>query len=749
MKGWFGLHRPEIYSDMFTTNVTTESDYNRIIALWRKDIGSIEPIDIVTAKLNYMFKLSNNAYVTSDKKSEFSVRLDGGSGQLLIRSAMPEYEKLSNESHTFITSEENVATCNENFANIVSDNNKGYLAASGVHYSFNKFYGNDSGITAGNYFAGFSNNANIIQTDEASCELDEEGKPYQTIPYKTDAITSMCLNKVENVMKSEATSQHGDYKKYFRAEFIDRRFDYDATIITGHKCNHFGISDFESNETSDATVWDKARFYAHTYNGIEMLYKGDDKLIVSSGNDTEYKYEVFHDTESDTYSITSSTLSSNTDSAKRFYDSKLLFGNNKYVELIDAYRYYNNTNSKAYYLNDEGTEVLLSRINHDVSRKQFYNFGFYNNEVYGYPSERYLDYYRIPYSDRYTFINVSCGYDGIEASNNSNDVVSAYAAPGETVTFTVDANEIISIIPVEFSQDKYNVEFTGNGHYTASTLKELRFRIIPDYVAEGFKSKTKSVHLYKDDTSHSELISLKTSAIIPNNLGGAITNSVNEYDTSESFKDKVHTMSGGISGAKTLFFAVDRVFESQANDNLKKAIRVINTSTILYVNEFNFRYSSSGTVIYNSLIPEGSIEVDVNAGVNGNPGHITVDDVNYNVQGSDLSVNTTAYNENDSQAQMTKEYCVFEFSNAAFLVNCLSDLRFKITINGVTANYTVGNGIEVLSSSGSTIRVKVLLSQHNSSISNGVTVNAYLKVSNGIKSADGDGYMVFMFKYNF
>ena len=745
IKGWFGVHNPAIYSDIFKANMEkpsesateeTKKEYETNLLLWFRDIYSEEIIDIVNAKFKYMFALSNATYVTAGNKNSFSVNLRGGSGNLLLRSGFPIYDDFNNK---YVNGERNSVTCNDKYANIVSENYTGTTVAG---YDFNGLYDTKT-KNAGNYFAGFSNNANIIQIDSDNCILSTSNKPYQTIPFKTDSLCSpdtdnnctlLCLNgeKIDNKILPEITTQHDTYKKYFRTEFIDRRFDYDVVVITGHKCNHFG-------ETED--TWNKARFSALTYNGIEMLYNGDNKSIISTGNNTEYKYD-----------LTNSNVELNLDTSKRkrFYSTKLYYGNNNYIDLVNAFDYNCSTNPTAV-----GANVITG---HDTGSTEFDFFGFYGATplIHGYPMKRWLGIKDVPYSDRYTFTNVSCAYNGIEVIAD-DDVITASAVPGETVSFTVDANEIVNIIPVEYNQDEYNILFTlQGGDFKANTLNELSFRVTPNYVDENFETKTTGITLCKDDSVHTALKAIKTGLTDPSFAGGLTPSGSipNLVDTTETFKNNVFKVSGSIGGAESLFFAIDRKFTNIANDFLKKSIRVINTSTVYNISKFGFSGGVIRQVDYTATIPAESINVNVETSGGGSgTGTATNADAGETYPVSvtvGVTTNGNGTNQNEVEGTMKKDYCEFTISSE-YLASCLSDMRFNITVGSVKANYSVGNGVSILSTTNNSIRIGILLAQHTQLVSEAGTASlrGYFKVSDEIKSENGDGYLVFAFDYNF
>jgi hypothetical protein len=125
------------------------------------------------------------------------------------------------------------------------------------NYEFNKNYkGNDANIYAGNYFACFSNNAEIVERGN-ECFRDESYKYFNKMPVNTDDLYEYSENEIfctsNSVKKEEISpkiySRTGTTKPYFRTEFIDRRLDYDLIFITPTK--------FTVGEND---VWNAARY---------------------------------------------------------------------------------------------------------------------------------------------------------------------------------------------------------------------------------------------------------------------------------------------------------------------------------------------------------------------------------------------------------------------------------------------------------------------------------------------------------
>ena len=753
LKGWFGVHNPESYSEIFKK--PTDNDSNRL--QWMIDTGESGGLGILAKKFEFMFNLSNGAYVTADRKlgkeNKFEVYLTGGEGDILLRSGMPEYNlfsefntEKSSDFKKFVISERNVATCNEANANIVSSNYR-YVKNSDLGfpsndpaiskpYDFNPKY-NDSTNTSANYFAGFSNNANIIQTDK-----NKNYKPYQAIPYKANDLFEtrrMCLSsekKEENIFP-----EIYENKRYFRTEFIDRRFDYDLLFITGHRGIHYG------EEITPDTKWDKGRISGITYNGIEMSYDENNgkKLIISNGPNTEYKYN-----------LNDCTISLNENSLKRFYESKIYYGEGKYIDLSKAFYHKHNGEAKAYYSDNDNSAYELNKINtedYNVNDSEFGYFGLKDGSVIGYPTKRILNYL-LPYGDNYSFTNVSCSYNNIEIVK-TNTEIKASAVSGETVNFDIESKELVKLICNDFvtdcKQDYYNIEYSYNGgNCTPSSIKSLQLRI-DSSGSVGFSTKVEklNVRILKDDAQHSKLEEIKTatkfenveSIISRNTLWEEKYDSV--FDTSEEFKNHIFKienveLSPDISFINVFF---DRMYYSQAADSLMKRIRVFNMSTIYNIGVFEFNYVKHEEVSKTSVIPPGKVEVE-----SSGSGYIPPSEEGG--ESSTVSVDTTGANTNDVPVDI--KYDLTEFTlTSEFLRNCLANICFKIECGGEIAYYSSNeSNVGVVSKTDNSLTFDVIWTSHRTLLNEvgSANVDVYIEVDDKIESDSNNSHMEFHFK---
>ena len=781
LHGWFALHQPEIYSNIFTADLSRPENESMLNA-WLKEDGVNSKKDIVIAKLKYMFKLCSAAYVTHGGNNVFRIRAIGNNP--LIRSGVPVYSDFtSNNSETqgsfnsFKTSNASTVQCNEYSPNIVSSNYcyvvNALPSSAGISsYDFNPKY-SDSANTAGNHFAVFSNDAGITQLTENTCSQDASVE-YQEIPFNSNPISGLCLNGEENGIRQEVysgTTALTD-SRYFRTEFIDMRFDYDFIYITGRRISHYDVNGQETSAT-----WNLARISAVTYNGIEMLYDDNKNIISSNGEDTEYTYDI--DKASVTKDITAKP--------GKFYETKLYYSASDYIDLTNGFERRKSDSavpsggtlvSGSVVCSDSsiqtGDNAITYAITTDNSPATTCDLGVIMRTDYvAYPAIKKLNYYNIPYSDSYTFKNVSCSYDNIVIEENGNNIT-AKAVPGEEVTHTVDGGEVVNLVCNGFESDcasgRYNIGFTGgsgsNTTLKSSKIKELKLNVnVTDSI--GFKSKFGPLgfRICGDNSTHDKLTSAKTatsySDMVSQFSDAKWSVTEDAYVASETIKNRVYTAtSDNISDDTFLNVVFDREYFSTAADSLMKKIRVINTSTIFNVGDFDFRYVSHTTIDDSSVIPGGTINFDVNVDVNvpipDPEPEPEPDPENPDSNGGNLNANAegtgtgTGSVSGDVAVNKERDYTVFEFSNSNFLFNSIRDLCFNIFYDNVTANYKLGEGITIISNTGGTIQVGVEWNKHKKLLkdtTDNAIVKTYIKIANNYKTANGDGYLTFAFGF--
>ena len=793
ISGWFGVNDPNNYADVFNNGL---SDENR--AFWKGELGDdVTALDVVETKMRWVFNLADGAYVTAGEDSTFNYEVTGGNGIPLLRSASPIYEDFSetntehaNEFDSYITSERNSVTCSEYSPNIVSENYT-YVDDSTSHpdytanitdYDFNPKYSYDdtnSGETvadkAGNYAAGFSNYAYFTSSMEGLCMKSgpSEESFYKKLPVESHDLYKdyvLCPDgEYEGILpvvyKSDET------KRYFRTEFIDRRFDYDFVFITPCEvgdyeqpqppvvecdCTGLVISRIQNRGTRSvknvraAESWYKlGRISAITYNGIEMLYDNDKKILSKTGN-TEYNYDD------------NAVLTLNNTSAKRFYESTFKCGNNINIDLRDSYVYNQRATATANYVNDYGDRISLTPITPGVTLdNKFENISTNEGDVKGYPSKRVLNLYGIPASNSYKFSNTSCNYKGLSIGT-SNGELTASAIPGETTEFDIEAGNMITLVTDAFERyyafDKYDIKFTGRTTYTASHIYPFGFKIATRPIA-NFDTKTEKIAFYVDDESHSGINTLKTGNTDVDTYfsRNAVTPPTVLSDVSDTFQNYVFEAPDVNISGSYISILHDRHYYSTYRDSLMKNVRVINTATMFDVSKFIFTLSSrevlSATVSNVSARTENNITTNVsttgsstvNTSVTGSGTGTTSsgESVTVSITGSgsgNVTVNSTGTGSGRNNITVsggtgTKKYDSTTFRiGSEFISDNLEDICFKITFGGITANYALSSGAVKSTKTNDEILLTVNWLNHITLLDDGGTANVktFMKISNGL-----------------
>lgn len=726
-QGWFGIHIPDTYADVFKNPMTEE---NKLF--WDSDLVDAGVMDILHSKFTFMFNLANAGYVTSIDNNRYEFDLSGGEGEKMIRTAFPQYDKFkadssdaANEFKEFMTYEQDSTTCSPPNANIVSENYvyvnaqtrfpiwgsvKDSLRGGPGLYDFNPKY-KDRNNTAGNHVAGFSNNANLIPDEE--CWQDKSIKDYSSLPAKSHDLfkcwAKLCIfDEKEGVMEQVYTYNPSDCNgdedlRFFRTEFIDRRFDYDMIYFTP----------YNAPDCIEGGVWSNGKISGLTYNGIEMAYLDYTiKTIVSETGNTEYNYTKTDDENGGKIMFKKT-------GPKRFYDSRLIYDGNKYIDLRDEYRYTERPIGQA-----TCDDATLMHINYDpIPSPAFKNFGYYDGMINGYPSKRWLTFYNIPYGDTYTHTTTSCGYNGIDIQYTQTKM-EAGAVPSETVSYTLEMKDLVVPNIDDFEmmcqRGDYNVLYNGNGNFTAKDFK-LKFKIISNGT-ENFKSRINDddvikLRLLKDNASHTIMSTIKSwEQSFPDMTSYIVSNSevINGYSTDfmeyDAFKRTEISVNSDISGSKFLCILFDRLYYSLYADSLTKKLRTINMSTVYDVEDIGFSSEYKGTS--DDVIPvETTGTVDIPDGSGG-----------------------TETQETYQEGSGTKKHDIFEFNIASKYLTCMmADACFRASYGGDDEQYKLGNASSV-ETIGDTTKITMIMSKHRSLItdSGSGTLKVFIKLKNNL-----------------
>lgn len=563
LPGWFKLHLPSGYRfpSLDGDNIAIWADYVTEAQTPSGELDDEAKANIIVYKFNTMFKMANSCYVTNESLTNLATNSNGGQKPILYMGAYPNYSDIEDLS-TYTVNTLGATEIIEEIPNIVGKNYRYKIQNkegnswtslslltknrrnnvslyTGRLYNdlmvnfvnaeepyFNPMYSpnfndrtngyispsvfNKDVEMLGNYFAGFTLNAGLTDTDfNGACRPSLEYKN-KFESYPVSAFTyRVCAGSEQTYTNNRLPKSIREH--YFRAETVDRRVDYDMFIYSPPYVDN-GIM------IPNSDIMLATRVYGTVYNGIEMAYaktvgvEGANKYNIigqSKEDGLEYYYSV------DDGAIYSSTNNPLISKNKRFYNSYIKSGTKKY-DITDMYYsgYHTPSNivsiDKLKELSTNGTlkgqlfdsdgalqEIYSYNLDGDVTSK-FY----YKNEVNGdfsltdYPTKRTISLGGIKPANKLTFSVTSCSYDieadilGVEEGSVNNKIVQsvdsndtytqeslngevdnvnykviANVAAGEETSFTIDTRDRCSIVhefsesDLETSYDSYEIKY--------------------------------------------------------------------------------------------------------------------------------------------------------------------------------------------------------------------------------------------------------------------------------------------------
>ena len=273
--------------------------------------------------------------------------------------------------------------------------------------------------------------------------------------------------------------------------FVDRRFDYDFTILAPY----VGV-DISLGKDNDI-LWKSSRLSGITYGGIEMAYDSDYNIIssnVSTNKDGtesamaitaktevkkdeflyayEYTYEYTGGKPEDVTTILNTAKDINDgDVFKKFYESTIN-GN-------DLSNYYWSTFNK----NRISEKVMPTHSGETTPFRVFNHSGdtsLFNGEYNpkdNFVTKRLIDVGNIPQSTNFLYNNTSCSYSISTELNDDNRII-ATASDGESTDIDLTFGNLVTFLtptPSEESED-YSANYTvKNNKETPDGFKTLKF----------------------------------------------------------------------------------------------------------------------------------------------------------------------------------------------------------------------------------------------------------------------------------
>ena len=548
---------------------------------------------ILMYKFDSIFRLSEATYVTTDSSCKFKYSAQGGKYPTLFRSIYPQ--NTTNESiiNSYVLDDSGEAQCDSSFPNIVGINYK----ISGTTFTENKPYFNPliSGGTKinrteavnyqGNYFSAFTNDGGYISKFKIDNSITVEKIPINTSvsPIQGDA----------KPKGKDIVGELNDFKKaldnnsYLRGMFVDRRFDYDFTILAPY----VGV-DISLDKDNDI-LWKSSRLSGITYGGIEMAYDSDYNIIgsdvsIENGiesakkiDDTyEYTYEYSGVTPEDVKTILNKAKDTSDDDDKgvfkKFYESTIN-GN-------DLSNYYwstfNKNRIKQKVMPTHSGETVQFRVFDHSEDTDLFN-GEYNPKD-NFVTKRLIDVGNIKQSTNFLYNNTSCSYSISTELNDDNRII-ATASDGESTDIDLTFGNLVTFLtptPSEESED-YSANYTiKNNTETPDGFKTLTF----NHANLKFRYNIKSDGSYDVYTSLPFLIK-----VLPN-IKGASVNGIAYYKT---INKKGETVDDALKDIKIYDFFIwfKRDIHGFFKGDLPNGVGVIwNKNYIVNHTKFNSNY---------------------------------------------------------------------------------------------------------------------------------------------------------------
>lgn len=535
ISGWFGLQDESLYKFPQVNSANSEV-WKEVVSNLSEDILSPSSLrTIIRYKFNSMFSLAEGAYITTDSTCQFSFSAQGGVSPILYRMVAPMYDDPNNFATWYNMTDSWETTCLQVYPNIVGNNyNQIPNHTSDTMPKFNELYSTDTKYI-GNYFAAFTRDGGYVSKNKIDSKINVMRSPsfasitptnINTVKTKGQDIKGRIGTNFSRTHTKSTQKLDGDINRatlpYLRALYVDRRFDYDLTILGPVVTNNFSL--YANSEDGRNRIWQSGRMSGFTYNGIEMSY--DDSYNIISAN------SQYMSSEGETVSATRNGLLE--------YTYEYTSGNN----ISDAVTIYNNSND-CQWIGDNNSKQIIKRFylsniadmdirnyywssfnktrlyqyaqGHDIENSEPYvyrypnqNANFYNGafDKDNYPTKRYVDLGNLPVSSTYYYDNQSCSYsinaytetqpisEGDDVNQNGSEVIIAEATNGDESEVTLSfGSPIVMVSQVDNSQEDANVIYKKQGtynDYAKFVANELMLSFnYTAYSCDGFNVYTK------------------------------------------------------------------------------------------------------------------------------------------------------------------------------------------------------------------------------------------------------------------
>ena len=489
LTGWYGLHQEDTYKfnrNELQTFEKNEEVWEDFVSLNSSIKTYTSKANILVFKFNSMFSLSTSAYVT-DASTPFIYEARGGVDPILYRSVVPQYESYENFGKKYVLSDDHTATVIPEFPNIVGNNYMGHTSGEQGVY-FNNIAYTENTNKVGNYFAAFTRNGGYTSSTNVDSTIKVMKIPNFTKVTPRNGNEKVIGNDEVASLSSfpYAYTKTGNFQPYLRGMFVDRRFDFDLTIVAplfGDAVNLYPLDGDEQDEREK--IWQSARISGWTFNGVEMSYDGEYNIVSANTNESddsvitkaepnktlEYSYSIPEDgTDGNAVTVYNNEqnmvweedASSEKQIIKRFYEAS--FGG---FDIRNYFWSYFNEQTLSRNAGGSITSQMPYIFTHPQTDMKYptpkspygYNGDFNMKSVCeqnNYPTVRAIDICNIPSRGSYEFNVISCSYN-MQATRLQNGRIECITLPDDGIRFNGDFfTPIIFLPPNDDSNDYCN-----------------------------------------------------------------------------------------------------------------------------------------------------------------------------------------------------------------------------------------------------------------------------------------------------
>ena len=470
LNGWYGVHDESVYK-FAPTSQENEEVWSDFVDYGSDFSTMYSKLNIVKFKFDSMFSVAATTYVTEESDSTYRYESEGGKNPILSRVVSPYYSDTNKLTlnKLYLYEDENRSVVDMNFPNIVGFNYSG----TSENIEFNPLYRESAASKMGNYFAAFTNNGGYSSTTAIDSSKVVNAIPnFAAVNVYGDYIKPIGEEKEGTIgqFAKASDSTPTPTMPYFRAMYLDRRFDYNLLVFAP-------IVGYSIKIGSDNITWRSGRISGATYNGIEMAYD-ENYNIISATNEYDSENGELSKVDSNgnleySYSIPNANGEAKTifnyNAKKKPYSASI-----NGIDISDKFWSTNNTG-----FNTEWDNVVCFPA---VPANGGYNDWF---NINNYPTKRIVDVGNIPYLPTYNFNYVSCSYNGT-VQTTEDKKIRFVIQPGEMTDINISFGDGIEFIPPSTENKLYsNVQYTYSGGRFIADSFNMRFKYKPFTGVDG------------------------------------------------------------------------------------------------------------------------------------------------------------------------------------------------------------------------------------------------------------------------